>query len=352
MVETLLDAPAAWVSASGPDEDVVLFSSAKLLRNFSDFPFPGQCSGRDAKAIEERVLGVLEGLDYLSTGKYWPFRELGETELQFLRERRLVPAEAAEAAAREKHGGGIYIADDQSLAVLVNGENHLELRALGAGSCVQGAWTRLNLMDDRLAVLLDFAFNPRLGYLTTRLGDLGTALEGSMTLHLPGLAAQGELPKIEELVREKRHLLEPLFNQRGAAAGDVYRIGNFSSLGRSEEEILFHLRNLVAGNILAREREARARLATGAPLRLEDMVGRALGIARGARLLEFREALSVWSSLRLGVACGMLDAFTLQSLNEVLLFCQQAHLEMRHGQPCDEGTLNAERADLFRARFS
>lgn len=350
MVETLLDTRAAWASASGPDDDVVICSSCRLLRNFSDFPFPGQCSRADALAIEERVLGVLEGLHFLSTGKYWPFAELTELELRFLGERRIVPMEAL--VAREKGGSGIYIADDQSLGIVVNGGNHVELRALGAGLCLQGVWTRLNLADDQLAGLLDFAFTTRLGFLTARLGDLGTALEGAATLHLPGLAAQGELPMIEELVREKRHLFQPLFNQRGNAAGDVYRVSNISTLGRSEEEILFHLRNLVAGSILSSERDARARLASEAPLRLEDMVGRALGIARGARLLEFREALSVWSSLRLGVSRGMMDSHSLPSLNEVLLMCQPAHLEMRHGQANDEAALNAERAELFRARFS
>ncbi len=350
MVETLLDTRAAWVSATGPDDDVALCSGCRLLRNFSDFPFPGQCSNADAKSIEERVLGALEGLNYLSTGKYWPFVELSDMELRFLGERRLLPSESL--PSRERDGGGVYVADDQSMAIVVNGENHLELRALGAGLCLQGVWTRLNLVDDRLSVLLDFAFSTRLGYLTARLGDLGTALDGSVLLHLPALAAQGEIPRLAETVREKRHLMQPLFHQRGHAAGDVYRVSNISTLGRSEEEILFHLRNLVSGEILVRERDARARLASEAPLRLEDLVGRAVGTARGARLIEFREALSVWSSLRLGVSSGMLEAVTFQSLNETFLSCQQAHLEMRHGQPADEATLNAERAELFRGRFS
>jgi protein arginine kinase len=176
-------------------------------------------------------------------------------------------------------------------------------------------------------------------------------LKAGMVLHLPGLAMAGDTARIGPELAESRHDFKPLLPSRNEALGDLYVIENACTLGRSEEETLFHLKHLAA-DLITRERDARARIASEAPMQVEDRVGRALGTARGARLLALDEALSVLSSLRLGVSQGMLEQFSIQRLNDVFLGCQNAHIEMKRGHECDELTLNIERADLFRARFA
>jgi len=84
---------------------------------------------------------------------------------------------------------------------------------------------------------------------------------------------------------------------------------------------------------------------------IEDRVGRALGVARGVRLLDLEEALGVLSSLRLGVVHQLVDAVTLKSLNESLLAVQPGHIQMTLGHDCDALTLSFERADFFRTQF-
>jgi protein arginine kinase len=88
------------------------------------------------------------------------------------------------------------------------------------------------------------------------------------------------------------------------------------------------------------------------PRGIQDRVGRALGIARGARLLDFGEALTLLSSIRLGIATGNAEGCSIQGINELLLASQNGHLEMKAGHTCDDLTLSMERADLFRARFA
>ena len=77
-----------------------------------------------------------------------------------------------------------------------------------------------------------------------------------------------------------------------------------------------------------------------------------MGLAQGTRLLAFSEAVTVLSSLRLGVSEGLLGQFSLQQINEVYIAAQDAHVDMKSGRDCDELTRNAERAELFRARFA
>lgn len=358
MLETLLQQEADWLSGEGPDSDVALYSQSQLFRNLADFPFPDECTKDEQRAIEERIRGVFDSLNFLSTGHYWSFNELDEREQRFLVERRLVSADLLLGEGAR----GVYIADDQSFSISVNDKNHLRLCGLASGLNLQDMWSRISLVDDTLAAALDYAFSERLGFLTTSLGQVGTGLHASVVLHLPGLHLAKCVSAAISTADEKRHTLEGVsapkttmpgefHRPNGSTLGDLYLLTNRSTLGRSEEETFFHLKHL-SSELIKTEREAREEIVSSAPLQIEDRVGRALGLARGARLLAFHEANSVLSSLRLGVSSGLIDQFSLHQINEVLITSQNAHIEMKCGHACDEFTLNAERADLFRSHFA
>jgi len=133
--------------------------------------------------------------------------------------------------------------------------------------------------------------------------------------------------------------------------GDLFLLSNESSLGVSEEEQVFHLRH-AHGELMSQERAARATLRDEQPRQLEDRVGRAQGIASGARLLSFPEGLALISALRLGAAADLPGRLQLNDLNALLLRAQWAHLEWAAGRMCDDEAINSERADLFRSRFA
>ena len=107
----------------------------------------------------------------------------------------------------------------------------------------------------------------------------------------------------------------------------------------------------IVNDLIVSEADVRARMAKENGRALEDRVGRALGVARGARFLELPEALDILSAVRLGVITSVLPGYALRTVNELLVEAQQGHLELKAGQECDSVTLSAERADLFRARL-
>lgn len=347
MIETLLDRPVEWLSGQGTDADYAIGCRVRLQRNLADFPFPSRCVEGEKRSIEERVVNVLENLNLTATGVYWSLGDLDGREIRFLTECYLISPEFVEGEGPR----GVYIADDLSFSIAVNDDNHLLISALGSGLELQETWARVNLIDDMLSGALDFAFSERLGYLTTSVGNLGTGLTTGVILHLPALKMIKNITPTLDLAREKRHLLLEMYGPRGEAHGDLYRLANLSTLGRSEEEINYHVKHVTTA-IIDMEREARDRLMAEAPLQLEDRIGRALGLARGARLLAFNEALSVLSSLRLGLSLGKQDHLSLRDLNEVFVASRNAHLQMKYGHDCDELTLSSERAELLRARFS
>ncbi len=347
MVETLLDKHAKWLDASGPQPEHVIMTQGSLVRNLADFPFPGRCSREDLRAVEERALNAIESAGLLEKGQYYSFIDADSRDIRFFQERQLV----TENLIRATGPRGVYVSHDQSISVMVNELNHIRIRQMMSGLEPSAAWTGLNALDDALSQTLDFAFDERLGYLSPKLTEVGTGFTLAVTLHLPALTSLSRILGIEQRVREQHHVLQGLFGAISEAPGALYKLSNQATLGRAEQEIVYHIRHF-AQDILEQENEARNTLCEEGLLSLEDRVNRALGNARGARLLELREALEVLSSLRLGLTAGVVSNLTYRLLNELTIEAHPAHLELRHGAECDDLTLSTERASLFRARIS
>lgn len=346
MIETLLTKPAGWTEARGPDAEHVVYTRATLARNLADLPFPCRSNHEEKRSVEDRVLSAIESTGLLQQGRYCSIGDLGDQEAGFLAERGLISTAIIDADGPR----GVYIHDDQCMSIMVNETEHIRMVALGSGSQLQSLWDRLNAVDDSLARALDFAFHERFGYLTSSLDSVGTGLHVAAVLHLPGLAAMNDVLDLEKSVREMGHTLSGVFGKIANEPADLFSLANASTLGRSEAEIVYHTRNLVA-EVLPREIASRETMFDEGLRGIEDRVGRALGVARGARLLDLEEALGVLSSLRLGVVHQLVDAVSLKSLNELMLAAQPGHIQMKLGRDCDALTLSLERADLFRAQF-
>jgi protein arginine kinase len=380
--------PPHWMAEEGPEASVAVWCQCSLVRNLADFAFPETCSGEDKTSVEQRVLSALRELNLCEEGRYYPLSDLSRAEVLCLAECRLIPYELTLNGSH----GGVYVTEDRSTSIAVNGADHLCITALASGCQVQEVWSRLTVLDDRLAGKLDYAFDKRLGFLTTSLGHAGTGLKESVVLHLPALVMLNGMANLVQAARQRRQAIHgfksvvspvaaplapgtspgegsgenalasntgdgfymdltgALYGDVAEAEGDLFMLTNLATLGVSEEEILFHLRH-AASDIIAQERAARESLLMRESKRLEDRVWRAVGIAQNARVIGFTESVGLWSSLRLGIETGLLSEHSLRELDELLFASQGGHTRMRSGRDCDEWMLGIERADLLRARF-
>lgn len=369
-IEVLLEQDPPWVSQGGPESDIVVRSQCNLARNFSDYPFPKQCANGEKQAVENRVLSALDSLNLLSAGAYYSLPNLAPHERLFLAERQLITQTLLEASGPR----GVYVASDQRFCIMVNGADHICLRAVLPGLQLEEAWAQLNLADDTLNGVLDFAYDAQRGYLTSHFDALGTGLKASALLHVPALEAANALgvwaSKLAKKNQQDLHgvalhipsgseLPEELLNERcmpgemeGAvlcdpaeSAGHFRLLANTASLGRQEAEIVFQVRR-VAQQLATAERTARDRLSQENELAFRDRVGRARGLAGGAYLLDYAEAVRWLSAMRLGIERKLDSKLSLERVNGLLLTAQPAHLMlMRHAQA---DALAAERAALFR----
>ncbi len=346
LLQTLLDKSVAWLAGRGPEDDVVVYCRGSLSRNLADFPFPRKCSDHERESIEERLLGAVNETGPFSREQYYPLMDLDPVQTVFLIERELMSGDLLEA----KGSRGVLVAIDQSASIVINGSDHIRMQTVLPGLQPQELWSQLNMLDYMLADSLDFAFDDRLGFLTAGLDRVGTGLKMTVVLHLPALAMANQILRTEQALRDERYELTGLFGSVGEAKGELYCLTNIASLGRSEEEVAFNLRQTVM-KLVTEERDARERLMSEARTILEDRVGRAYGVAGGARLLEFNEGMKLLASIRLGWATGLLEKQSVQSLNELLTAAQPGHLQMKAGHPCEELEQSIERATLFRAHF-
>ncbi len=88
--------------------------------------------------------------------------------------------------------------------------------------------------------------------------------------------------------------------------GDFYQISNQITLGRSEEELIKQVGDIVPV-IIDYERQARQFLIKESHENLHDRVSRAYGILRTAQTISSEETMHLLSSVRMGVNLGLIQ---------------------------------------------
>ena len=199
--------------------------------------------------------------------------EAPDIDRQLLVERHLIsrPHKDAEGAR------GVAIGENETLAIMVNEEDHLRIQVLRSGLQLEEAWEQINAVDDQLEALLDFAFHPRFGYLTACPTNVGTGIRVSVMLHLPGLKLAGEIEKVFRAAKDLKLAVRGLYGEGTEATGDFYQISNQATLGRTEDDIIQDFKDTVIPKIIDYEHQVRKALVEDRKVALDDKVCRCWG---------------------------------------------------------------------------
>ncbi|HEY8486236.1 MAG TPA: protein arginine kinase [Limnochordales bacterium] len=337
-----------WMAENGPESDVVLGSRIRLARNLKDIPFPGVASDGQLKQVLEQVRKALADLDAAHGGpmRFVRMSEVPPLERELLVERHLISPMHAQNV-REK---GFAVREDEALSIMVNEEDHLRLQALAAGLQLEEALELADRLDDWLSERLEYAFSPRVGYLTAWPTNVGTGLRASVMVHLPALAMTGNLARVLEAVSRFGVAVRGLYGEGTEAIGNIVQISNQVSLGRTEDEILKHLLNLVR-EVVGHERSARQRLLQQERRAVEDRVWRSYGVLRYSRAISSDEAMQRLSEVRLGIDLGIIQGLNQQILKELLVLIRPAHLQSFMGRELSAAERDVHRAALIRERI-
>ncbi len=340
-VEEMIRTTGAWLAGNGPEGDVVISSRARLARNLAGHRFTPRSDPAEKAEIADTLRDALASIRGGEAFHYLDLESLPALDRQILLERHLISREQFEARGRR----GLAVDREESLAVMVNEEDHLRLQSLRPGLQLEEVHRQVDRLDDELSETVTLAWDEELGYLTACPTNLGTGLRVSVMLHLPALVLTRHLEKAFRALHELKLAVRGLYGEGTESQGDFYQVSNQITIGRGEEEILEDLRATIEGIVLY-ERLARERLKGAELTKITDRVWRAWAMLAHARLLTSEEAMKHLSSLRLGLHLGLIDRPGVAVLNEIFLYSLPAHLQRLSGNE-----LPPEERDVARARF-
>lgn len=339
-IDRLKNELGAWVKIEGPEHHIVMSSRVRLARNLTLRSFPGWAKKSERLKILEEIKPEVDVLPEMQSGFSENLQELTALEKQILVERHLISREHAAKGM----GSAVVISRPQTLSIMINEEDHLRMQAIRSGLQLQEAFETINSVDTDLESRLEFAFDPRLGFLTACPSNVGTGMRGSAMLHLPALVLADQINQIIQSVNKLGFAVRGLYGEGTEAMGNLFQISNQTTLGEKEEEILERLTGII-NTIIEHEENARAVLMEKKRNMLRDQIGRAYGVLSHAWAVASKEALNLLSLLRLGVDLEFFPLKFRQAIDELLMDTQPAHLQIG-----SDRRLSAEERDALRAR--
>jgi protein arginine kinase len=333
-----------WLEGSGPLGDIVISSRVRLARNVAGFLFFSQAEAQEQAELLHFVRDKVMATELKKDLQYIDMEEASPLERALLAERHVISRQMAEGDGAR----GVALAHDESLAVMINEEDHLRMQWLSSGLQLEETYARINRVDDLLEGQMDYAFSPQYGYLTACPTNVGTGVRVSVMLHLPALKMTGQMDKVFRAAKDMRLAVRGLYGEGSEPIGDFYQLSNQTSLGKSEQQIIHEVVNDAVTPIVQYERRARQLILEEKRAALDDKIFRALGVLRSARLISSEEALYMLSYLRLGIHLNRIKDVSLGTVNRLFLFTQPAHLQQHYQQKLETPERDEVRAEFIR----
>ncbi len=336
----------AWLQTTGEYPEIVLSSRARLARNLSPFRFSAKATPEDREEVRNFVLERLRLYPEFDRLHVLEVQTLSDLARQVLVERHLLTRDALK---HPEHTVVLYEADE-SLALLINEEDHLRVQVLANGLALSTVAQRIQRLGEILGLLLPLAYHPEFGYLTSCPTNTGLGLRFSVLMHLPGLVLSKRLTDLVKLLARTRNSIRGLYGEGSEILGNLFQISTTQNLGLSEEELLLTFQDTVH-EIIRLEQEARQQLEQESPELLDDRIQRARALLENARLISFEETARLTSALRLGVGLGRIYDVRIQTLNEILLYAQPGHLQVLFGHDMEPRERDLRRATYIRTKL-
>lgn len=331
------------LSLDADSQPIILSSRVRLARNLTGIPLPWIATVPQKKVILERFIQLLETPEI-----FWYSERLVSEEKRFFCERHLAGREFLQSG----EGSGLaMLAENQSLSVTLNAEDHFRLQCLTGGFSLQRAWNAVNGLERRFSAQLPFAFDARWGYLTCCPSNLGTAMRASVMLHLPGLVSSNRMLQVVHAANQVGCVVRGMNGEGSTPDGWLFQVSNQQTLGESEAQILTRLESLTAV-ICQVELEARAEIMKQQYSHLLDRLSRSLATLKSAFLMRASEAMILLGDVRWAVDSQFLPVAVRSLVDRLLVEIQPIHLQILAGAKMTENERNEYRARRLRESFS
>ena len=347
MLDDILNNKPLWlISRTGDEGSIAVSSRIRLARNLAETPFPHRCSDDQRREVIDRIVTAAGATSLMRTAAVYMLEELSTVDQQLLVERHLASPEFI----KQGSPAALIISKDETCAIMINEEDHIRMQVLSPGMQLKEAWAIINQLDSELEEKLPFAYSTRYGYLTVCPTNVGTGMRASVMLHLPALVHEHKIGSVMSAVGKIGIAVRGMYGEHSAARGNFFQLSNQVTLGRSEQEIVHQLHQVVT-SIIDHERRLREGFFRATPHKVRNAVGRAYGTLKYAEILKSDEATDLLSTLLMGIDLNAFTEVDRGTVSELLLDIQPAHLQKLCGKQLSTEERDVERATVIRARL-
>jgi protein arginine kinase len=343
--EHIIKSVPNWLNPEGPESAIVISSRARLARNVAGFPYVHRLGDEKLNEVVATVLEAAQTTGFVPVD-FFRNEDLGELHKNLFIERHLISPSLAEKTANR----GVIVLEGERCSILVNEEDHLRIQSIRSGFNPMGSWEDVDSIDDRLSRALEFSFSRDYGYLTTCPTNFGTGLRVSVLIHLPALVLTKEIQQVIDSAGQIGLAVRGYYGEGSDVVGNLFQISNQVSLGRNEREIVDGLVSTVK-KVIEYEKNSAATLMNEAKSQVMDKIWRSIGILKSARMLSTSEFMNLSSAVRLGHFLHIIEKPSIESLNELMVTTQPAHLQVRFGRESAAMERDTLRAEMVRERF-
>ena len=334
---------SAWYEKLGKADDVVISTRARLARNIKGFPYSPKLNKDGAEKIVSLVDDALsrahfDGCEFIN------FSSLSENKAHSYFEKHYISSDFLSGVLPKQ----LVLSEDMGIAIMINEEDHLRIQSIVSGFDIEGAYDTADKIDSLLSESIEFDFDEKLGYLTKCPTNLGTGLRLSVMMHLPALTMTKQMAQVLKIAPQLGFTVRGFYGEGSKASGYIYQISNQETLGFSEKGLCEKMESFVS-QLIEREKNARKQMYSSAPTAVEDMVYRAEGALRFARLMSAKEFVDHYCALRLGISLGLCENVKSETLNKLLIETAAHTLFEESAALPNEGTRDKVRAEHIRS---
>lgn len=325
-----------------PEQDVVISSRVRLSRNYDDLPFSPKLTKEYAEEVVERTAdAVFSGVN----GNAFTLLRMSELE-QDARSRLVEHHYISYDLLKYVQRSAAMVSSAGTVTVMLNEEDHVRFQGLLPGLQLERAAEMALNLDEAVGEKYPFAFDSQLGFLTACPANTGTGMRCSVVLHLPALAAGGQMGAVMQAVAKLGLTIRGLYGDGSEARGHLYQLSNQATLGRSEEDVVRSL-DAATEQIVGHERAMRESAEKKDMMQLQDTLLRSWGELMYARLMPTKEFMRRYSDIRYAVSMGYLHA-PLPGLDLIMMDVQPGSLGVRAGKLIGDREAEILRAKVLR----
>lgn len=322
------------------EEGILLSSRIRLARNLKKYPFPNRLTLEESKVQLAEIVDMVNDEKGFEGFRVDILRDMDKVERKKRVEKHLMSIELL----NNYENSAIIVDSSEEVSIMINEEDHIRIQCIKPGLDLRDAYKRASEIDDMIEDKFEYAFNERLGYLTSCLTNIGTGMRASVMMHLPGITALGEERKLIETVSKVGFAVRGVYGEGTDYLGDIFQVSNQITLGFNEIEVIEAVENMVL-KIIEKEKIAREQLLKRDRLSIEDKIYRSYGILKNARLMNYKESMKLLSDILLGIGLGIIKHLERDKVKDLMDNIQPAALQIFYGE-----NMNARERVIRRAK--